>query len=119
LNPNDRTKIVILISSSLVCVLGVVLIILLASFSDPAAVWTETNDGEGHFSDGGSGEDPGMVVPLAHPLDPMLLTLVTMLGIAAVALIVAARSLWRLPCQRGGETSDDSQSSPRNLAENV
>lgn len=106
LNPNDRTKIVILISSSLACVLAMVAVVFLAS-STSSFLWADTNGLDEQTTETGTeGDSEPMTTPIA-PFDSVIYAVVIILGISAVASTLYARSIWRLPCQRGGESPDD------------
>lgn len=106
LNPNDRTKIVILISSSLVCVLAMVAVVFLAS-STSSVLWADTNGLDERTTETGTEGGPEPTIAPIAPFDSVIYAVVIILGISAVASTLYARSIWRLPCQRGGESPDD------------
>lgn len=103
LNPNDRTKIVILISSSLVCLLAMIVVIYLAAFSGPSTQWSEAYQDSSY--DPSSGE--GMRAPPMESLDAVTMAAISLLALAATALVGGAVSVWRRPFQRGGEGNDE------------
>jgi DNA-binding transcriptional ArsR family regulator len=101
LDPNDRTRIVILISSALICLTAVIVLALVAS--GPA----------GHFSDGGdksseaqSGSDGIVNTPSAASGIDMTVPALVLIACAA-GLAGLAWRLYRRPRQRGGETASD------------
>lgn len=103
LNPNDRTKIVILISSSLVCLLAMTVVIYLAAFSVPSPLW---NEGDQEYTSDPSGGGSMSTQPSAS-LDGANIAAIALLGLAATALVGGAISIWRHPFQRGGEGTDE------------
>jgi len=103
LNPSDKTRIVILISSALVCLMAMMVVAFMAS--GPASMATESNDQGSNMQDDGSGDPitnapaPGSGFDAAVP--------VAVLGSAAAGLAVLAWREWRRPRQVGGETDSD------------
>jgi DNA-binding transcriptional ArsR family regulator len=103
LNPNDRTKIVILISSSLVCLLAMTVVIYLAAFSGPSPLWSEAN--QEYTSDNSDGGE--MSTPPSASLDPITIATIALIGVAATVMVGGAASVWRRPFQRGGEDTEE------------
>lgn len=103
LNPNDRTKIVILISSSLVCLLAMIVVVYLAASSGPSSQWSES--GQDYTTEPSGGE--GMRTLPTASMDGVTITTIALLGLAATVLVGGAVSVWRRPFQRGGEGNDE------------
>lgn len=101
LNPNEHTKIVILLSSSLVVFLAVALVLTAALLAPPGLVYgpgtTEARDGTlPEAGNGGTGSD---IVP-AQPMNVYTILAAGLLGVAAAVLLVAALRIMRKPKQR-------------------
>jgi DNA-binding transcriptional ArsR family regulator len=103
LNPNDRTKIVILISSSFVCLMAMIVVLYLAAHPGPPPPWNEAD--QEYTSDTSDGEGT-RALPSAS-VDAATIAAIVLLGLAAIALVGGAVSVWRLPFQRGGEGYDE------------
>jgi DNA-binding transcriptional ArsR family regulator len=107
LNPNDKTKIVILISSALVCVLAMVVIIFMAGTPSPSTQFMESTGSEDRGPttvDGSSSEVP----PSEEAgLDVGTVAAFVLFGGLAGSLALLAWRHLRLPCQRGGESGTD------------
>lgn len=101
LEPNDRTKIVILISSVLVCLLAMVVVAFMAA--QPPGLVAENSDQSSDFLDG-SGEPARSGAEPASVLDTAALIVI---GAIAAGLAALSWRLWRRPCQVGGETASD------------
>lgn len=102
LNPNDKTRIVILISLALVCLLAMVIVVLMSA--PPPSMMSETTDHASDAQDGGSRDVTGEgAVPAAGPD----LVMLAVLGGCAIGLAALAWRQWRRPRQVGGETASD------------
>jgi DNA-binding transcriptional ArsR family regulator len=99
LNPNDRTKIVILISSALVCLLAMTVVVFMASH--PAPLVSQNTEQASDAQDGG-GKVPDNIAPA--PGSPVPLAV---LGLASASLAALAWRQWRRPRQKGGEAASD------------
>jgi DNA-binding transcriptional ArsR family regulator len=104
LNPNDKTKIIILISSSLVCLLAMAIVVYLASagiglgtVGGPAEY---QSDQQGDQTAGPNGPAGSTTAPARGP--DLTAPLVT-LGLLAAVLLCSAYLVWKVPRQRGGE----------------
>jgi len=99
LNPSDRTKIIILISSSIVCLLAMAIVVFLASSgpgpsaADEGSIYQNAPDpgADGTSTPDWSGDSWGGLLAPA------------VLGLAAAAFLASAYMVWRVPRQRGGE----------------
>jgi hypothetical protein len=101
LEPNDRTRIVILISSALVCLLAMVIVAFMAA--QPSGTLAESIDRpSGALDDAGEPTRGG-----AAPAATLGMPVMAILGASAVALSALAWRLWRRPRQIGGETASD------------
>ena len=109
LNPNDKTKIVILISTSMVCLMALMVVVLMAS--SPAATRSESVNQGSSSQDGmgmeGANERPGSSVAPAPSFEAHCLG--AGLGIASAGSAAAAWRAYRRPLQKGGEGEDDLQ----------
>ncbi|MBI0582606.1 MAG: winged helix-turn-helix transcriptional regulator [Methanomassiliicoccus sp.] len=110
LNPNDRTRIVILISSTFICLLALAMAVFMASssMSDHGAPAEQMSDGAG--ADGGVDRGVGAPEPagLGWLISPMVL------GAASAGLGALVWRSWKMPRQRGGETAYDRASASEN-----
>jgi ArsR family transcriptional regulator, arsenate/arsenite/antimonite-responsive transcriptional repressor len=102
LNPNDRTKIVILISSALVCLLAMAVVVFMASY--PAPLVSQNTEQASDAQDGGEKTVPDSSAPAPAPSSPVPLAA---LGLASATLAALAWRQWRRPRQKGGETASD------------
>ncbi|GEM_PF-897405 len=101
LEPNDRTRIVILISSALVCLLAMMVVAFMAA--QPSAMLAESSDqSTGALDDAGEPVRGG-----AAPAAGFEIPVLAILGASAVGLSALAWRLWRPPRQIGGETASD------------
>lgn len=104
LNPNDKTNIVILISSALICMLAMIVVVYLVSSSgglagSPAEHMSDDPAKQSYLADASTSPaspswGPGNAIPLAA------------LGLAATAFLCTAYLVWRTPRQRGGEEKE-------------
>ncbi len=104
LNPNDKTKIVILISSSLICMLAVIIIVYLASSNGglgTANSSAENKNGELVGQPAGADTSINPAPPSTPGADLVIPS--AALGLAATAFLCSAYLVWRTPRQRGGE----------------
>lgn len=115
LNPNDRTKIVILISSSLICLLAMIVVIYLAVYPGPSPPWSEAT--QEYTSDTSDGE--GTRVISSASVDAVTIGAIVLLGLAATALVGGAVSVWRCPFQRGGEGYEEASAKAVQQGEEV
>lgn len=99
LTPNDNTKIVLLLTCSLVCVIGMVAVVYLASVGGGGM--------EMAYSDSGQevrAPEDDAPLSILYPQNPWSFLVPTIiLGLAAFALLYSAYLYWRRPRQRGGE----------------
>jgi DNA-binding transcriptional ArsR family regulator len=114
LNPNDKTKIVILISSSLICMLALIVVVSLASSN--GALGTTNSPAESKYDqlvDQPGGSD-GTPIPTTSPSGGVDIALPSaVLGLVAAAFLCSAYLVWRTPRQRGGEEREGTfESSP-------
>lgn len=103
LNPNDRTRIVILISSALVCLIAMIALVYIASA--PAGLMSENGEKSSGAQDGGPApatNAPSAPEPAIDATVPALA-----LGIGACVLLVMAGRRYRRPRQQGGEDASD------------
>jgi DNA-binding transcriptional ArsR family regulator len=109
LNPNDKTRIVILLSSALVCVLAMVVIMFLAATPRPVPQFVESSGSEDlgpTMVDGSSSEAPSSG---NASLEAWTIAALVLFGGLAGSLAVLAWRSWRMPHQRGGEDGSDRQ----------
>lgn len=103
LNPNDKTKIVILISSSFACMLAVMIVVYLASSGGLGTVNSAAEYKNGEMVDQPAGADAS-TTPIPPPsLGADVAIPSAVLGLAATAFLCSAYLVWRTPRQRGGE----------------
>ena len=105
LEPNDRTRIVILISSALICLLAMVVVAFMAA--QPSGMLVESGDRSSDALDDTGEPAKGGAVPAATLDTPVLV----ILGAGAAGLAALAWRLWRRPRQVGGETASDAPGS--------
>ena len=103
LNPNDRTTIVILISSAFVCLVAMMVLVYIAS--GPAGMGTGGGDKSSTMQEGGPEGATNAPSPEASSSDVTLP--VAVLGSGAAILTALAWRRYRRPHQRGGETASD------------
>jgi len=103
LNPNDRTTIVILISSAFVCLVAMMVLVYIAS--GPAGMGTGGGDKSSTMQEGGPEGATEAPSSEASSLDATLP--VAVLGSGAAILTALAWRRYRRPYQRGGETASD------------
>ena len=104
LNPNDKTKIVILISSSLICMLAVIIVVYLASSN--GALGTTNSSAESkndQLVDQPGGSDGRRCPHASPPVGADIALPSAALGLVAAAFLCSAYLVWRTPRQRGGE----------------
>lgn len=127
LNPNDKTKIVIMLSSSLICLLALTVIISMAMQPQPSL--TSTNNYPADQQGGsqatsptsfdnhsvyqqnvtqGAGQDT-KINEGASPssLDLGTIVLAAVLGMTAFVFVLSSYLIWKKPKQRGGEEIED------------
>lgn len=109
LNPNDKTKIVILISTSMICLIALMVVLFMAS--SPAGMRPGSVNQESGSQDG-----MGMEGPAAQPDEGMAvgpsfeaILLAGGLGIASACSAAVAWRAFRRPRQKGGEGADGGQ----------
>lgn len=112
LNPNDKTKIVILISSSLICMLALLIVVYLASSNGGLGTANSAAEHKGtELVDQPAGADASPSSPPLTPPGPDLAVPSAVLGLAAAAFLCSAYLVWRTPRQRGGEEREDTEGS--------
>ncbi|MDW5564262.1 MAG: winged helix-turn-helix domain-containing protein [Methanomassiliicoccus sp.] len=108
LDPNDRTKIVILISSALICVLAMVVLVYVAS--GPPGVAGGSTEKTSYVNDNGPGDTDLVPNAPAKGVDTTIPLLT--LGLGTAALAIMAWRQYRRPAQRGGESPSDREAGP-------
>jgi DNA-binding transcriptional ArsR family regulator len=106
LNPNDKTKIVILISSALICALALMLMAYLASSHPGVGVANSQTGTQGDpLVDQTSPRSDSSLAPSSPPVADYTIPS-AVLAPAAVVFLCCAYFVWRTPRQRGGEEQE-------------
>lgn len=105
LDPTDKTKIVILISSATICLLAMALVVYMGAFpgvtSPPSDNMEATNESPAR-GDGGAASEGTSSLAEPFPLLPVLV-----LASLAGGLGILVWRFWAAPIQRGGENTSD------------